>query len=256
MAIETDFDVDLSGLTALVTGATSGLGRRFAQVLAAKGAKVALTGRRTERLEELQADIQSDGGTAVAIALDVTDEQSIIDCVAATEKALGPLDILVNNAGMNIQGFAVDVPVEEFDRIMSTNVRGPFLMAREVAKGMIERGSGGQIINIASIAAKRALPGLVPYCVSKAAVAMLTKSLAREWARFGINVNAICPGYIETEINEGWFETEAGQKQLRAYPRRRVGEAGDLDGALLLLASPKSRFITGELLFVDDAQSL
>ncbi|MBN4046622.1 glucose 1-dehydrogenase [bacterium AH-315-P15] len=256
MPIETDFDTDLSGLTALVTGTTSGLGKRFAQVLAAKGAKVALTGRRVERLENLKNEIEADGGTAAAIPLDVTNEQSIINCVAETEKQLGAINILVNNAGMNVEGFAVDVPTAEFDRLMSTNVRAVFLMAREVARGMIERGKGGQIINIASIAAKKVWPGLVPYCTSKAAVAMMTQSLAQEWARFGINVNAICPGYIETEINEGWFDTEPGKKQLRSYPRRRAGVESDLDGALLLLASPKSRFITGELLIVDDGQSL
>jgi len=256
MPIDTNFDTDLTGQVALITGTTSGLGKRFAQVLASKGAKVAITGRRVERLEDLKTQIEADGGTVAAVPLDVTDEQSIINCVEETEKQLGPITLLVNNAGMNIEGLVVNVETEEFDRIMSTNVRGPFLMAREVGKRMIERGQGGQVINIASIAAKRALAGLVPYCTSKAAVAMMTQALAREWARYNINVNAICPGFITTEINEDWFNSDAGQKQLKKYPRRRAGEPSDLDGALLLLASPKSRFITGELLVVDDAQSL
>jgi NAD(P)-dependent dehydrogenase (short-subunit alcohol dehydrogenase family) len=256
MSITTDFDVDLTGEVALITGTTSGLGKRFAQVLASKGAKVAITGRRVERLDELKAELEAAGATVAAIALDVTDEASIKACVEKAEQDLGPITILINNAGMNIDGLVVNTSTEDFDRIMSTNVRGPFLMAREVGARMIERGKGGQVINIASIAAKRALAGLVPYCTSKAAVAMMTQALAREWARYGINVNAICPGFIVTEINDEWFETEAGQKQLKRYPRRRAGEPSDLDGALLLLASPKSRFITGELLVVDDAQSL
>lgn len=256
MPITTEFDVDLTGQVALITGTTSGLGKRFAQVLAAKGAKVAITGRRVERLDELKAQIEADGGTVAAIALDVTDQASIKACVEETEKQLGPITILINNAGISIEGFVVNTGTEDFDRIMSTNVRGPFLMAREVGKCMIERGTGGQVINIASIAAKKAIPGLVPYCMTKAAVAMMTQALAREWARYNINVNAICPGFIVTEINDKWFATDAGQKQLKTYPRRRAGEPSDLDGALLLLASPQSRFITGELLVVDDAQSL
>lgn len=256
MPIETDFDTDLTGYNVLITGTTSGLGKRFAQVLASKGAGVVLTGRRTDRLAELKAEIEADGGKAIALALDVADEANIINCVEQAEKDLGPIHILINNAGMNIEGFTVNVTAEEFDRIMAINVRGPFLMAREVAKRMIAREEGGQIINIASIAAVRALPGLVPYCTSKAAVAMMTQSMAREWARFNINVNAICPGFIETEINDGWLETPAGQKQIKSYPKRRVGEPKDLDGALLLLASPKSRFLTGELLIADDGQSL
>ncbi len=256
MPIETDFDCDLSGLNALVTGTTSGLGKRFAKVLACKGASVVLTGRRVDRLEELKAEIEADGGRALAVALDVAEEASIIDCVETATTELGPINILVNNAGMSIEGLVVNTSTEDFDRIMNINVRGPFLMAREVAKGMIERGQGGQIINIASIAAIKALPGLVPYCTSKAAVAMMTQAMAREWARYQINVNAICPGFIVTEINDHFLDTEYGKRQIHSYPRRRVGNESDLDGALLLLASPKSRFITGELMVVDDAQSL
>jgi len=256
MTVTTAFDADLTGEVALITGTTSGIGKRFAQVLASKGAKVAITGRRVERLADLKKEIEAAGGTVAAIALDVMNEDSIKACVEETEKQLGPITILVNNAGMSIDGFVVNTSTEDFDRVMSTNVRGPFLMAREVGKRMIERGKGGQVINIASIAAKRGLPGLVTYCTSKAAIAMMTQALAREWARYQINVNAICPGFIVTEINDKWFESDAGQKQLQRYPRRRAGEPSDLDGALLLLASPKSRFITGELLVVDDAQSI
>ncbi len=256
MTIDTDFDTDLSGQVALVTGTTSGLGKRFARVLAAKGAKVAITGRRAERLEELKKELEEDGATVAAIALDVTDEQSIADCVKKAEAQLGPINILVNNAGVSTEGFAVDIPIEDFDIVMNTNVRGVFLMAREVARGMIERGEGGQIVNVASIAATEPLPALTAYCTSKAAVAMMTRQLAREWARHGVNVNAICPGFIVTELNQHFLESPAGQKHIAHYPKRRVGEERDLDGALLLLASPKSRFITGTLLVVDDGQSL
>lgn len=256
MSTETDFKTDLSGQVALVTGTTSGLGKRFARVLAANGAKVAITGRRADRLQELKAEFENEGASVAAVALDVTDEQSIIDCVKEVEAQLGPIGILVNNAGISTEGFAVDVSIEDFDRTMNTNVRGVFLMAREVARGMIKRGEGGQIVNIASIAATEPLPALTAYCTSKAAVAMMTKQLAREWARYNVNVNAICPGFIVTEINEHFLDTPAAQKHLAQYPKRRVGEEKDLDGALLLLASPKSRFITGTLLVVDDGQSL
>jgi len=247
---------DFTGLTALVTGASSGLGERFAVLLAEKGAQVVVTGRRAERLQGLVDRIGEAGGKAHAVALDVTDPASITACLDQAEAAAGPVHILINNAGMNVQGFATELSEDDYDRIMDTNVKGVYFTAREAAKRMIARGEGGQIVNIASIGAFRTLPGLSAYCASKASVAMLTQSFAREWARYGINVNAICPGYITTEINEAWFETEAGQKQVNRYPRKRLGVAEDLDGALLLLASPANRFLTGALLTVDDAQSL
>ncbi|MFP4004909.1 MAG: SDR family NAD(P)-dependent oxidoreductase, partial [Alphaproteobacteria bacterium] len=238
---------DLSGQVALVTGASSGLGARFARVLTAARARVVLTARRTERLEKLREEIESAGGSACALPLDVTDPQSVAGTVARAEREFGPVTILVNNAGMNVEGRAVDLAVGDYDRIMDTNVRGAFLMAREVARSMIGRGEGGQIVNIASIGAQKVLPGLAAYCMSKAAVVMMTQALAREWARHGINVNAICPGYILTEINEHWFAGEGGEKQKKRFPRRRVGTPSDLDGALLLLAAPQNRFITGSV---------
>ncbi|NWH07835.1 MAG: SDR family NAD(P)-dependent oxidoreductase [Alphaproteobacteria bacterium] len=246
----------LDGKVALVTGATSGLGLRFAQVLSRAGAAVALTGRRTERLEALAQGLKAEGGKAFVQALDVTQTRSIDACVSAVEQGLGPIDILINNAGMNVQARAVDLREEDYDRIMATNVRGAFFMAQAVAKSMIARGNGGRIISIASIGAQRVLPGLAAYCMSKAAVAMMTQALAREWARAGINVTAICPGYIETEINSDWFKTEGGQKQIGGFPRRRLGQESDLDGMLLLLASDASRIITGSVITVDDGQSL
>ncbi|ABS64690.1 short-chain dehydrogenase/reductase SDR [Parvibaculum lavamentivorans DS-1] len=249
-------DYNLTGKVALVTGATSGLGRRFSLVLAKAGAKVAITGRRLERLDELKREIESLGGTAAAIALDVTDTGSIAACMSETEKSLGPLDILVNNAGMNVQALPAEVTPEGFDTMFDTNVRGAFFMAQAAGRSMMARGAGGRIINIASIGAHTVLPGLTIYCMTKAAIAMMTKSLGKEWARKGINVNAMCPGFIETELNSDWFQSEGGQKQIKTWPRRRLGLEEDLDGTLLLLASDHGRFITGSLFTIDDGQSL
>jgi NAD(P)-dependent dehydrogenase (short-subunit alcohol dehydrogenase family) len=247
---------DLTGKVALVTGATSGLGRRFALILAKSGASVAITGRRVDRLETLKAEIESIGGKALPIALDVTDPASIKACVEAAEQGLGPVNILVNNAGMNVQAMAHEVTPEGYDTMFDTNVRGAFFMAQAVGNRMIARGEGGRIINIASIGAFTQLPGLVIYTMTKAAVAMMTKSLAKEWARKNINVNAMCPGFIETELNSEWFQSEGGQRQIKTFPRRRLGVESDLDGTLLLLASDHSRFITGSLFTADDGQSL
>lgn len=249
-------NTDLSGRVALVTGATSGLGRHFAQVLAAAGARVAIAGRRQDRLAAVKAEIEGAGGTCAAVALDVTDAGCISPAFDAIEKTLGPVDILVNNAGMNVRGFVTDLAVEDFDTIMATNLRGPFLMAREAGKRMIARKAQGRIVNTGSIGTFRVLPGVTPYCISKAAIGMMTQCLAQEWARYGINVNAICPGYIETELNSEWLHSESGQARIRTFPRKRLQAASDLDGMLLLLCSDASRAITGALLPVDDGQSL
>jgi NAD(P)-dependent dehydrogenase (short-subunit alcohol dehydrogenase family) len=249
-------EFDLGGRTAFVTGATSGLGRRFARVLAEAGADVAIAGRRAERLADLKSEIEGLGRKCAAVPLDVTDVSAIPHAFDAAEAALGPVHVLVNNAGMSRDGMAVDVTPADFDAVMGTNLRAPFFMANEAARRMIARGQGGRIINIASIGAFRVLPGLAAYCMSKAGLAMMTQCLAREWARYDINVNAICPGYIETEINSDWFRSEGGQKQIRSFPKRRLAQEADLDGVLLLLASDASRAITGSLMTVDDAQSL
>jgi len=247
---------DLTGKVAIVTGTTSGLGRRFAQILVNAGAAVAITGRRVERLESLAAEIEDMGGRALPVQLDVTDVHSIEQCVREVETELGHIDLLVNNAGMNVQSAAVDLSPDDFDALMSTNMRGAFFMATRVGKRMIEHGEGGNIINIASIGAHTVLPGLASYCMSKAAVAMMTRSLAHEWARHKINVNALCPGFIETELNSEWFESPGGEKQIKSWPRRRLGEESDLDGALLMFASQQGRLMTGSVLTVDDGQSL
>ncbi len=249
-------EFDLKGRVAFITGATSGLGRHFAELLAGKGASVAVTGRRSERLKDLVDTVTKAGGRAKAIALDVTDASRIAPALDEGEAALGQIDILINNAGMSVEGLATDVTAESFDQVMDTNLRGPFLLATEMARRMIKRGNGGRIINMGSMGSFRVLPGLTSYCTSKAAIAMMTQSLAREWARYGINVNALCPGYIETELNSAWFQSEKGKSQIKTFPRRRLALESDLDGMLLLLCSDASRAITGSLLTIDDGQSL
>lgn len=247
---------DLTGKVALITGTTSGLGKRFAQILGNAGASVVITGRRVDRLEALAAELEGMGARVLPVALDVTDVASIDACVAEVVTELGGIDILINNAGMNVQASAVDLLPEDFDRVMDTNMRGAFFMATRVGARMIARGQGGSIINVASIGAHTVLPGLATYCMSKAAVAMMTRSLAHEWARHKINVNAICPGFIETELNSEWFETDGGQKQIKSWPRRRLGLESDLDGIVLLLASEQGRLMTGSVTTIDDGQSL
>ena len=249
-------ELDLKGRTAFVTGASSGLGRHFANVLAGAGAAVAVSARRVDRLQEVVTGIEQRGGSSAAVALDVTDEARIAPALDEAEAVLGPIDILVNNAGMNVPGPSLDLTVADFDKIISTDLRGPFLLAREMGRRMIARKQSGRIINIASIGSFRVLPGMTSYCMAKAGIAMMTQCLAREWARYDITVNAICPGYIETELNDAWFNSEKGKEQIRSFTRRRLQQPEDLDGLLLLLATDASRAITGSVLTADDAQSL
>jgi NAD(P)-dependent dehydrogenase (short-subunit alcohol dehydrogenase family) len=247
---------DLKGKVAFVTGATSGLGRRFAHVLSRAGASVAVCGRRIENLKAVEAEIAKTGAAAFAFQLDVTEQSQIAPSFDKIQHALGPVDILVNNAGMSVNGAIADITASGFDSVLATNLRAPFLLSQEAGRRMIARGNGGRIINIASITASRVLPGSVPYCISKAGVAMMTQCFAREWARYDINVNALCPGFIATELNQAWFESERGQAQIKSFPKRRMQQQEDLDGALLLLASDASRATTGALINVDEAQSL
>ena len=240
---------DLTGRVAFVTGATSGLGRRFAKILAEAGADVAIAGRRVERLADLKTELEALGRKCAAVPLDVTDAAALARAMDAAEAALGPVDILVNNAGMNVQAMAVDTGPVEFDAVMNTNLRGPFLLATEAGRRMIARGKGGRIINIASIGAFRVLPGLATYCMSKAGIAMMTQCLAREWARHDINVNAICPGYIETELNSDWFQCEGGQKQIKSFPKRRLAQE---DGSRRHVAAARLRCRPRHHRFGDD----
>jgi NAD(P)-dependent dehydrogenase (short-subunit alcohol dehydrogenase family) len=250
----------LSGQVAVVTGASGGLGEHFARLLAREGAAVAVTARRLERVQALADDLNAAGARVMALKLDVADAEAIAPAFQKVQAELGPLSILVNNAGVGGEGLALDLSVADFDNTFAVNVRGTFFSAQAaarlmIASGVAERGEA-RVLNIASIASHTVLPGLSAYCGSKAAAAMLTKSLAREWARRGISVNALCPGYIETDINADWWPTEGGQKQLKGFPRRRLMEASDLDAAFLMLVGPAARAITGSVVTIDDGQSL
>lgn len=251
---------DLSGRVALVTGASSGIGRQLALDLAAAGARVAVAARRGDRLAALVDEITATGGQAVSLDMDVEAEASVVAGFARAAETLGPVDTVYANAGMNADGRALDLSVDAFDQLMRVNVRGVFLTAREGARAMVKAGSAergsGRIILVGSIGGHKVLPGLAAYCASKAAVAMMGQSLAREWAHLGINVNTVCPGYVRTEINDDWFESDGGRKQMERFPRRRLMPEDDLLGMLLLLGSDSSRTITGGTFTIDDGQSL
>lgn len=253
MGIEMNFE----GKIALVTGASSGLGARFAKVLAQAGAQVVLASRRLDRLKELRAEIEAEGGAAHVVELDVTDYASIKSAIAHAETEAGPIDILVNNSGVSTTQRLIDVTPDDYANVMDTNQRGAFFVAQESAKRMIARAKGDprkqhRIVNIASIAGLRPLAQNGIYSISKAAVVHMTKSMALEWGRYGINVNAICPGYISTEINDDYFATDAGRALVNTLPRKRVGKPEDLDGLLLWLASEESHFINGTIVNADD----
>ena len=247
---------DLNGQTALITGASSGLGHRFALTLARAGARVALAARRVDRLEALAEEIAGFGGRALCFELDVTDAENVNTVVDSAETELGALTILVNNAGVADPKLAVKTTPEDYDFVVGTNLKGAWLVATAAGRRMIQHGHGGSIINIASMAAFMVLPGLALYAMSKAGVVQMTKALALEWARYGIRVNAIAPGFIETEMNAEYFKTDLGKAEIDRMLRRRLGGPEELDGTLLLLASKASDYITGTVITVDDGQSL
>jgi NAD(P)-dependent dehydrogenase (short-subunit alcohol dehydrogenase family) len=250
----------LSGKTALITGASSGLGAQFARLLAGQGATVICAARRLDRLTDLVTDIVAHGGKAHAVDMDVSDEASVIAGFDTAERVSGAPSIVLANAGLNTPGLAVDIDMADYDEVMNVNLRGVFVTAREGARRMIASGSqssqAGRIVLIASMAGLRPLPGVTPYSVSKAGVVMMAKSLAREWANKGINVNAICPGYIETEINADWLAQPGGEKMIAGVPRRRVMAKDALDGAVTWLVSDAAKFTTGAIVQIDDAQGI
>ena len=254
------YSIDLSGRVAFVTGASSGLGAQIARTLARAGAGVVLASRRIEKLKELRARIEGEGGDAHVVELDVTDHDSIKAAVAHAETEMGSIDILVNNSGVSTTQRIQDVTPEDYDFIFDTNVKGAFFVAQEVGKRMLARSrgaapgsfTGGRIINIASMAGLKVLPQIGAYCMSKAAVVQMTKAMAMEWGRFGINTNAICPGYIDTEINHHHWQTEQGKKLIDMLPRKRVGSPQDLDALLVMLASDQSHFVNGAVIAADD----
>jgi NAD(P)-dependent dehydrogenase (short-subunit alcohol dehydrogenase family) len=241
----------LAGRTALVTGASSGLGRHFAKVLAAAGASVAIAARRVDRLDQLAGEISAAGGKAAAVAMDVTDPASVRAAFDAAQEALGPIGILVNNAGVPSHSWFLQTTEQEWRDVLAVNLDGVFRVGQEAARRMAASGQGGSIINITSILGFAVLKTLAPYSASKAAVISLTRSMALELARDRIRVNAIAPGYFATEINADFWQTDAGRKMIRSIPFGRLGRMEELDGPLLLLASDAGSFMSGTTITVD-----
>jgi 3-oxoacyl-[acyl-carrier protein] reductase len=245
---------DLSGRVALVTGASSGLGMRFAEVLAENGAAVTLVARRTDRLAAVKARIEAAGGRAIAVGADVLDRSAMAQAFDAAEKAFGTVTVLINNAGVAHSGRAIDLSAEEWRRVLSTDLDAVFFWAQEAARRMIAAGKQGAIVNIASVLGFGAAKGTAAYATAKAGVVQLTKALALELAFKGVRVNAIAPGWFVTEINRDFLTSEKGSALTRDIPVGRFGEDGDLDGVLLLLASDAGRYIAGATYVVDGGQ--
>ncbi|TDK65654.1 SDR family NAD(P)-dependent oxidoreductase [Sapientia aquatica] len=241
----------LEGKKALITGASSGLGEHFAQVMAQHGVHVVLAARNVFKLHQLVEHIRSNGGRAHAISLDITSSASVLECFDQIDQLVGTVDVLVNNAGLSNTKPAVQQTEDEWDAILQTNLKGTWLMATEAARRMIAANRPGSIVNIASILGQRVSGHVAPYSISKAGVLQATKALALELARYGIRVNALMPGYVATNLNQDFLNSDAGEKLRARIPSKRFGAAGDLDGPLLLLASEAGRHITGACLAVD-----
>jgi len=258
------YQIDLSGRVALVTGASSGLGTQFAKTLALAGAGVVLAGGNMERLKTLRAEIEGDGGDAHVVALDVTDLDSIKSAVAHAETEMGTIDILVNNSGVSTSQKLTEVTEDDYDFVFDTNTRGAFFVAQEVGKRMLARAkgsapgtfTGGRIVNIASMAGLKVLSKIGVYSMSKAAVIHMTRAMALEWGKHGINVNAICPGYIDTDMNHHEWLTDAGKRLIETLPRKRIGQPQDLDSVLMMLCANESHFINGAVIQADDGYAL
>lgn len=242
----------LDGQLALVTGASSGLGQHFAQVLAQAGARVALAARRVDKLQSLVEDIKSAGGDAMAVALDVGDAASVRACFDALAP-FGVPGIVVNNAGVTVTKAALEQTEDDYDQVLDTNLKGCWLVATEAARRMVAAGQGGSIVNVASILGERVAGGVAPYAISKAGVVQATKALALELARHKIRVNALLPGYVVTDLNREFLASEAGEKLRARIPSRRFNELEDLDGPLLLLASAAGAGMSGASVAVDGA---
>jgi NAD(P)-dependent dehydrogenase (short-subunit alcohol dehydrogenase family) len=241
----------LAGQGALVTGASGGLGRHFAGVLARAGARVVLAARRPALLEQAVADLRAEGHAVMATVMDVTEAASVAAAFLQAAEAFGPLSILVNNSGIAVSASSLDLAEEDWDRVLDTNLKGAWLVSQVFARNAKVGGTGGTIINVASILGFRVAGHVSAYAVSKAGLVQLTCAMALELARFGIRVNALAPGYIATDLNRSFFKSEAGRAMIARMPQRRLGALEDLDGPLLLLASGASRYMTGSTITVD-----
>lgn len=248
--IESIFRVD--GRRALVTGASSGLGRRFALTLARAGAEVVVVARRADKLAQLVDEVRRLDAKCTAVALDVTDQASIVACFNAIEaQAGGVADIVVNNAGVTVTKALLQHTEDDWDSVVGTNLKGSFMLAQEAARRLVAADQPGSVINIASILGERVAGGVAPYAISKAGLVQATKAMALELARYRIRVNAILPGYVVTDLNRAFLESEPGEKLRARIPTRRFGHDEDLDGPLLLLASDAGRHLTGSVIAVD-----
>jgi 3-oxoacyl-[acyl-carrier protein] reductase len=242
---------DVSQDTILITGASQGLGRQFARVLSAHGASVVLAARQAGKLKDLADELIAKGGRAIAVPMDVTDNASIAQAFDAAEAQLGPVSVLINNAGIAVEKLAVDQTEADWDAVVGANLKGAFFAATEAARRMIARQQGGNIVNVASVLGYGVSKFLAPYSASKSGLIQVTRSLALELAANRIRVNAIAPGYIDTDMNHAFWSTPAGEKLTKKIPQRRIGAESDLDGAILLLASSASRYMTGSIVTVD-----
>ena len=242
---------DIKGNTALVTGASSGLGKHFSQVLSSYGANVVLAARRVDRLQQTVRTIRLSGGCAECVALDVTSRSSVEASFDFALRMYGCVDIVINNAGVASRGDALEILEEDWDYVVNTNLKGAWLVAQQAGRTMRHNANGGSLINICSILGIRVMGGVAPYAISKSGLEHMTRVLAFEWARYGIRVNAIAPGYIKTDINRAFLESAAGQRAIQKIPQKRYGAPSDLDGTLLLLASDASSYMTGSTIVVD-----
>ncbi|MGY3618647.1 SDR family NAD(P)-dependent oxidoreductase [Bradyrhizobium sp. USDA 10063] len=242
---------DVSQETILITGASQGLGRQFARVLSAHGAAVVLAARQTGKLKSLEEEIRGRGGRAAAVQMDVADIAGIGKALDAAEAAFGPVSVLINNAGIAIEKLSTEQTEADWDAVINANLKGAYFLATELARRMIARKQEGNIVNIASVLGLGVMKFLSPYTVSKAGIIQATKVMALELAGNNIRVNALAPGYIDTEMNHDFWATPAGEKLTKRIPQRRVGAESDLDGAILLLASKASRYMTGTVVTVD-----